>query len=178
MDGDVGLIVNGLVGVGIVNTDQDVAAAPVDDVLGLVPMEMIGRILALLQVQELLRIDLGIFLLHLLMAVPDGNQGEAHLLKIAHAVVGDVPAQAAIPDFVIFVALGFPFFGSKMAEGGQIAVIFLTNRFQFLQSLVDLRPLHSHRSFADFLCITLIPMYHSPKRLSNRLAQNVTFILQ
>ena len=152
VDSDVGFVVDRLIGIGIVDPDQNVAATTIDDVLGLVPVEMVGGILALFQVQELLSINLGVLVLHLLMAVANGDQGEAHLLEITHAIVGNVPAQAAIPDFVILMALGFPLFRSEMAEWRQIAVILLANSFQFLQSLVNFRTLHSYRSFADFLC--------------------------
>ena len=107
----------------------------------------VGRILTLLQVQQLFRIDLGIFVLHGLAAVTDGNEGEAHFIKLALAVVGDVPAQAAVPDLVILVALGFPFLRGKVAERRQVAVIFLAHGFQLTKSLVDFGTLHSYLSF-------------------------------
>ena len=59
VDGDIGLVVDGLIGQGVVDPDQDIAAAAVDDVLGLEPVEVVGGILALLQEQQLLSVDLG-----------------------------------------------------------------------------------------------------------------------
>ena len=44
VDGDVGLIVDLLVRQGVIDADQDVAAAAVDDVLGLVPVEVVGGV--------------------------------------------------------------------------------------------------------------------------------------
>ena len=115
MDGDIAFIVDGLVGVGIVHPDQHVSAAPVDDVLGLVPVEVVGGILSLFQEQQLLGVDLGVFFPHGLAAVADGDEGESDLIEIPLTVVRDVPAQTAVPDFVVFVTFGFPFLRGKMA---------------------------------------------------------------
>ena len=41
VDGHIGFPVNGLVGQAVINANEDITAAAVDDVLGLVPMEMI-----------------------------------------------------------------------------------------------------------------------------------------
>ena len=108
MDGDIAFIVDGLVGVGIVHPDQHVSAAPVDDVLGFVPVEVVGGILSLFQEQQLLGVDLGVFFPHGLAAVADGDEGESDLIEIPLTVVRDVPAQTAVPDFVVFVTFGNP----------------------------------------------------------------------
>ena len=58
VDGDIRLVVDGLIGMGVVDPDQDVAAAAVDDVLGLEPVEVVGGILTLLQGKQLLGVDI------------------------------------------------------------------------------------------------------------------------
>ena len=92
MDGNVGFIVDRFIGIGVIDPDQYIAAASVDDILGLEPMEMVRRILAFFQVQQLFRINLGILVGHLLMTVADRNERESHLVKVTHTVVGDIPA--------------------------------------------------------------------------------------
>ena len=81
------------------------------------------------------------------MTIADGNQREAHLIKVTHAVVGNVPAQAAVQNFVVFVALGFPLFRGKMAEGGQLTIVLFTHGFQLTQSFVNFRTFHLQLSF-------------------------------
>ena len=142
VDSNIRFIVNLLVGKRIVNTDQAVAAATVDNILGLEPMEMVGGILALLQIQKLFRIDLGVFLRHMAVAVADGDEGEAELVEISQTVVGDIPAQAAVPDFVVFMALGLPFGGGEMAERRQVAMILFAHGFQLFQRGIDLGTFH------------------------------------
>jgi hypothetical protein len=110
-------------------------------------MEVVGGVLTLLQEQQLFSIDLGILVRHSAVAVTDGDEGEAHLVEIAHAIVGDIPAQASLADFVILMALVLPLLGSKMAEGGQVAVVLFTGCFQLFQSLVDFGTLHKKLSF-------------------------------
>ncbi|OLA06084.1 MAG: hypothetical protein BHW19_05030 [Eubacterium sp. 38_16] len=149
MDGDIAFIVDGLVGVGIVHPDQHVSAAPVDDVLGLVPVEVVGGILSLFQEQQLLGVDLGVFFPHGLAAVADGDEGESDLIEIPLTVVRDVPAQTAVPDFVVFVTFGFPFLRGKMAEGGQVAAVFLAHGLQLPQRFVDFGTLHGFLSFIN-----------------------------
>ena len=72
MDRDISLVVDGLVRFGVIDPDQHIAAAPADDIPGPEPVEMHGRILAFLQVQNLFGIDLGIFVGHVSVAVADG----------------------------------------------------------------------------------------------------------
>ena len=73
VDSHVGFFANGLVGQAVVDADEDIAAA-VDDVLGLVPMEMIWGILSLFHVQQLLGVDLRIFVRHFTVAVADRDE--------------------------------------------------------------------------------------------------------
>ena len=142
MDRHVGFIINFFIGKRIVDPDQHVTAAAVDDVLGLIPVEVVGGVLALLEVQQLFRVDLGILVRHGAVAVADGNQGKAELVEIPKAVVGDIPAQHAVPDFIILVSDFLPLLRSEMAEGRQIAVLLLAHGLQLFQRFVDLRTFH------------------------------------
>ena len=81
VDGDVAFIVDLLVGQGVIDPDQHIAAAAVDDVLGLVPVEMVWGILPFLHVEQLLGVDLRILVLHGAIAVADGDEREADLSK-------------------------------------------------------------------------------------------------
>ena len=74
MDSHVGDFVDGLVGQAVVDADEHVAAAAVDDVLGLVPVEMVRGILPFLHVEQLLGVDLRILVLHGAIAVADGDE--------------------------------------------------------------------------------------------------------
>ena len=148
MHGYVAFVVHFLIGGGVVNPDENVSAAPVDNILSLIPVEVVGGVLALLQVQQLLGIDLGILFRHNLAAVADGDQRETQLVKFALAVVGDVPAQTAVTDLVVLMALGFPFLGGKVAEGGQVAAVLPAHGFQLAQRLVDFGTLHNLFSFS------------------------------
>ena len=148
IDGHVGFIVDRLIGMGLVHLDQHIAAATVDDILGLEPVEMVGRILALLQGQQLLGVDLGVLVGHGAVAVADGDEGEAELVEVAHAVVGDVPAQHAVTHFVVLVTDGLPLLGGKVAEGGQVAAVLFTHGFQFAQGAVNFGTLHKKSSLS------------------------------
>ena len=97
MDGHVAFIVDRLIGLGIIHPDEHISAAPVDDILGFVPVEVVGGVLALLQVQQLLGVDLGILFLHGLAAVADGDEGKTDFVEISLAVIRNVPAQVAKP---------------------------------------------------------------------------------
>lgn len=48
MNSDITFIVDGFVRLGIVHPDQYISTAAVDDILRLIPVEMVGRILPLL----------------------------------------------------------------------------------------------------------------------------------
>ena len=150
VDGHIGDIVDFLVGKAVVHPDQAVAAAPVDDVLCLEPVEMVGGVLSLLEIQQLFRIDLGILVGQAAVAVAERDEGKPQLVKIAHAVVGNVPAQHAVPDFIVLVPDILPLLGRKMAEGGEVAAIFLAHALHLFQSLVDLRTFHRNRPLPVF----------------------------
>ena len=103
---------------------------------------MIGRHLALFQIQELFGIDLGIFLRLRAAAVADGDEGKAKLVKAAQSEIRNVPSQHTVADLVILVALCLPFLRGKLAERRQIAFVRLAHCLQLLQRLVDLRTFH------------------------------------
>ena len=65
---------------------------------------MVRGILAFLHVEQLLGVDLRILVLHGAIAVADGDEREADLVKIAETVVGNIPAEHTVTDFVIFVS--------------------------------------------------------------------------
>ncbi len=143
------LVVDAFVGQGVVDPDEAHAAAPVDDVLGLEPVEVVGRVLTLLQVQELFGVDHGIFVGHGPVAVADGDEAQSQLVEVVLAVVGDVPAQLAVPDLIVLVALGLPFLRREVAEGRQVAVLPDAHGLHFLQCSVDLGSLHVRSSPVD-----------------------------
>ena len=138
VDSHVGDFVDGLVGQAVVDADEHVAAAAVDDVLGLVPVEMVRGILAFLHVEQLFRIDLRILVLHGAIAVADGDEREANLVEITETVVRDVPAEHAVAHLVVFVALGLPLLGRKIAERRQIAMLLPAHGLKLLERFVDL----------------------------------------
>ena len=76
------------------------------------------------------------------VAVADGDEGKAHLVKVAHAVVGDIPAQHTVANLVILMADLLPLLRREMAEGRQIAVVFFAHCLQFPEGFVDLGAFH------------------------------------
>ena len=74
MDRHVGIIVDLFIRQTVVDADQRVAAAAVDDILGFEPMEMVCRRLAFLEVEQLFCINLGVFICHFAVAVADGDE--------------------------------------------------------------------------------------------------------
>ena len=146
MHRDIAFVVDLLIGQAIVDPDQAVAAAPVDDILGFIPVEVVGRILPLLQIQQLLGINLGILLRHCPVAVADGNQREAEFVEIPLAIVRYIPAQHTVTHLIIFVTHALPLLRGEMAEGRQIAVLLFAHCLQLFQCLVNFRTLHGHSS--------------------------------
>ena len=138
VDGHVGDLVDGLIGQAVVDADEHVAAAAVDDVLGLVPVEMVWGILPFLHVEQLLGVDLRILVLHGAIAVADGDEREADLVEITETVVRDVPAEHAVAHLVVFVALGLPLLGREAAERRQVAMLPRAHGFELLERFVDL----------------------------------------
>ena len=108
MDLHVGLVVNFFVRQAVVYADEAVAAAAVDDVLRLVPMEVIRGILPLFHVQQLLGVDLRILVLHGAVAIADGDERHSNLVKVAKAVIGNIPAEHTVADFIVLVTLFLP----------------------------------------------------------------------
>ena len=58
----------------MLDPNEDVTTAAIDDVLGLVPVEMVWGILPFLHVEQLLGVDLWILVLHGAIAVADGDE--------------------------------------------------------------------------------------------------------
>ena len=142
VDGDVAFIVDLLVGQGVIDSDEHIAAAAVDDVLRLVPVKVVWRVLTLLQIQQLFRVDLGVFVWQGAIAVADGDERKAEFVKIALAVVRDVPAEHTLAHLVVLMPERLPLFRRKAAEGRQIAAVLPAHRLQLLQRSVDLRTFH------------------------------------
>ena len=142
VDSDVGVVVDFLIRQGIVHPDQHVPAAPVDDVLRLVPVEVVGGVLAFLQVKELFRVHLGVLVRQGAVPVADGDEGEAKVVEVPLAVISNVPAQHTLPHLIVLVPLGLPFLRGEVAERGQGETVLGAHGFQFLQSLIDFRTLH------------------------------------
>ena len=153
MDGDVADAVHLLVRQGVEHPDQQGAAAPVDDVLHLVPVEVVGGVLPLPDVQQFLGVGLGVQVLPGQIAVAQGDQRKAHPVKVPQAVVRDVPAQHIVPYLVIFMALMGPFLRGKAAEGGQGEPVFGQHTLHFPQGTVDFGSFHKHSSFQSSLFV-------------------------
>ena len=152
---DLRLLVQLLIRGGVIHPDEHVAAAPVDDILHLGPVEVHGGVLFLLDVQQLLCIGLGV-LVHLQVAVADGDERETHLIKVAHAVVGDVPTQHIVPNLIVVVALFLPLLRSKVTEGWQGEAVLLHHLLHLFQSGVNLTAFHGMVSLLFGLFCLLI----------------------
>lgn len=100
----------------VIDSDQNITAASINDVFCFVPMEMIGRLLSHFQIQQLFRIDLWVLVCHGSIAVANGNKRKTKFVKVPHAVVSDSPPQHAVSDFVLFMTNRLPQFRSIMAE--------------------------------------------------------------
>ena len=144
-----GVVVDLLVRQTVVDPDQHVAAAPVDDVLGLVPVEVVGAVLPLLEIQQLFRVDLGILFRQGAAAVADRDERHADLVEVAEAVVGDVPAEQALAHLVVLVAKRPPLVGRESAEGRQGEAVGPAHGLQLAQRAVDLGTFHRRLPFVD-----------------------------
>lgn len=58
----------------MLDPNEDVTTAAIDNVFGLVPVEMVRGILPFLHVEQLLGVDLRILVLHGAIAVADGDE--------------------------------------------------------------------------------------------------------
>ena len=143
VDGHVGLIINFFIRQAVVHADEAVTAAAVDNVLGLVPVEMVRGHLALLQIQQLLCVDLRIFFRLRAAAVADGDEGEAEFVKIAEAEIRDIPVEHTVAHFIVFMALRLPLPGREVTEWRQIALVFFAHGLQLPERFVDLRTFHN-----------------------------------
>ncbi len=103
---------------GVVALDNQRAAAAIDDVLHLLPVEVIGRHLIFFRNQQLFGI--GLFILGVVeVAVAQGDHQQAALVEIAAAKVGDVPTEHVFLDLVVFAVLVLPFVHGPGDEGRQ-----------------------------------------------------------
>lgn len=93
---------------------------------------MVRGILPFFHIEQLLSVHLGILVLHGAVAVAVAYRDERHtdLVKVAETVIGDVPSEHTVADFVVFMPLGLPFFRRKMAERRQVAMLACTHGFQ------------------------------------------------
>ena len=119
VDSYVGDLVDGLVGQAVVDADEHVAAAAVDDVLGLVPVEMVRGILAFLHVEQLFRIDLRILVRHGTISVANRDKRKTEVVKVALTIIRDIPAEHTVAHFIVFMALRLPLLGREVTEGGR-----------------------------------------------------------
>ena len=94
-----------LVLVGIVEFDDEIAAATVDDVLHLRPVEVHRRLLTFLDNHDFLGVR---FLVNAVPAVADGEEEEAAAQEVAGAEVGDVPAEHAFRNVPSLVLICLP----------------------------------------------------------------------
>ena len=126
----------------VVEGKMYVVTAAVDYVLHLVPVEVHGGDLTGIAHDYLFSIGLGILRI-VYVAVANGDKRKAEMTEIAHAIIGNVPAQHIVPYLVVFVTLGLPFLGSPLAEGGQLKAVLLQKLFETLYYGVYLGSFHS-----------------------------------
>ena len=92
---------------------------------------MVWGILSLFHVQQLFGVDLWILVGHFAVAVADRDERHTNLVKVAEAVIGNIPAEHTVADFVVFVSFCPPFFGRKIAERRQVAMLACAHGFKF-----------------------------------------------
>ena len=112
----------------IVDLDEQVAAAAVDDVLHLAPMEVIGRDLPFLDDQQLLGVGLHVLHLVIEVAVAEREHEEPDLLVVARTEVRDVPAEHVVADLVVVVSLRRPVRRTPVRERRQLKLHVLDKR--------------------------------------------------
>ena len=127
--------------IGIVYAYEYIAAAPVDDILHLVPVKVHGGRLSFLHVQQLFRIWFCI-LIHGHIAVSQRDKGEPHFVKIPHSKIRDIPSQHVIPDFIILMSFFLPFFWRKTAEWGKFKGTSANHLLHVLKGPVNFRTFH------------------------------------
>ena len=93
---------------GIIELDDEVAAAAVDDVLHLRPVVVHRRDLIFAHDHDLFGLGLGVTLRLLLVAVARGDEQQTDLGKIALTEISDVPAEHIVADLIAFMSLRRP----------------------------------------------------------------------
>ena len=73
------------------------------------------------KIQELFRVSLGVKVPAGPVAVTEGDEGEAHLVKAAEAVVRNVPAEEIVAHLIVIMALRPPLLRREAAEGRKVA---------------------------------------------------------
>ena len=122
MDGDVGDIVDLLVGQGVVHANQHIAAAPVDDVLHLVPVEVDRGSLPFADDHDLFAVG---FAVACRIAVADREEGEPLFGEAPLAEVGHVPSQGVVADLAALVAAFFPLLRRAGCPCGEHETVFV-----------------------------------------------------
>ena len=84
---------------------------------------MVWGILPLFHIEQLFGVDLRVLILHSAVAIADGDERHADLVKVTETVISNVPTEHTVADFIVFVPLGLPFFRRKMAERRQVAML-------------------------------------------------------
>lgn len=121
----------------LVNRDDQISSAPVNDILALFPVKMHRRPLAFLEHNQLLRVNLLVPVI-ILISISQGNQGKSHLLPVSHAEIRDIPAQHIIPDFIVLMALLFPVLPGPGAERRQHKPMLPCQPLHIADAAVDL----------------------------------------
>jgi hypothetical protein len=75
--------------------------------------------LAVIDQQQLFGVRLGVPVLCVEIAVPEGEDGQADFFKVAAAKIGDVPAQHVLNQLDFLRGQGFPVFGRIKSERRQ-----------------------------------------------------------
>lgn len=132
MDRNIAFLIDLFVREGVIDADQEIAAALVDDVFHLEPVKMIRRILPFLNEKELLGIGLRIFILGIEIAVAERDKRETDLAEITQAVVRNIPSEHVVPDLVILMAFCLPLFGSEIAKRRQADLKIIHDAFHAL----------------------------------------------
>ena len=130
-----------VVGIRVVKLEDDVTAAAVDNVFHLVPVVVVRAVLAVQNHADLLRVALCV-LVHMYVAVADGDQREALFVIVAVAEVGNVPAESVVSDLIVLMALALPILRREFQKIGHLKFVLFQHRFKFLDDRIDFRPFH------------------------------------
>ena len=136
--------------VAVIQLDHEIPATAVDDVLRLAEMKVHRAVLILFGNEDLFRVGFGAVRVAE-FAVADGEQEKADFAEVASAVVGNVPAQHTLANFVEFVSLLLPRLRRKVGKGWEVEAHLLDEAFVFPDKCVDLRSFQ--RIFLTFVAL-------------------------